>query len=371
MSATQLLRYALWPLKTASLLVIIVFSLLLWLAKGAVLLGLPLAIALVTGFANYSLVFLDSIADGAAEPPVLSVEMMNLVNAGRAVLLLAVIVLLMVLPHAIGVFGGRGLEIAGLLLAAAVLPAMIAMQAITGSTMQMLNVRGGAHLIARLGSDYFMLVAAAAGAAGLCSYMFQATDLPTVIRIAVAMLLCLTIFAMIGGVLHERHADLGIDDNEFARDDEQIDADRQRRERDLQVDRIYAQWRGGAQSNALATIAAQLDAADDAFEELKWLYQRAAQWPDQRLAEHLAQQLLPQLLAKRRSGEAFDLLRARLKVNDHFRPHTAEELLQLATLARDAGHRTTAHKLLADAAERYPCDPSLKAIRSLAQQLER
>src|SRR5690606_37326926 len=101
MAATQLLRYALWPLKTASLLVIIVFSLLLWLAKGAVLLGLPLAIALVTGFANYSLVFLDSIADGAAEPPVLSVEMMNLVNAGRAVLLLAVIVLLLVLPRAI------------------------------------------------------------------------------------------------------------------------------------------------------------------------------------------------------------------------------------------------------------------------------
>lgn len=369
MSATQLLRYALWPLKTASILVVIIFSLLLWLAKSASLLGLPLGIALLTGFANYSLVFLDSVAEGAAEPPVLSVEMMNLVNAGRAALLLAVIVLLMVVPHAIGLLAGRWLEIAGLLLTAAVLPLMIAMQAITGSTLQMLNVRGGIHLIGRLRADYLVLVAAAACAAGVCSYAFHATSLPTVIRIAIAMYLCLMVFALIGGVLQERRADLGIDETEFETE-AQVNEDRQRRERELQIDRIYAQWRGGAQHNALASIQAQIDAAVDPLDELAWLYERAARWPDSRLAEKLAQQLLPRLLAKRRTGEALDLMRARLKVNDHFRPQSAAELLQVATLARDAGQRVTARKLLSDAEQRYPCDPALRAIQSLARQLD-
>jgi hypothetical protein len=364
-------RFLTVPLKTAPLLVIVVFSLLLRIAIAASVLGIPLGLVLLTGFLNYAFVLLDSVIDGAAEPPVLAVEMMNPVSSQRSVSLLVFVLIVFFASRAATYWFGPWLAAAGALIGAILLPAMIAVQSITGSTLQALNLRTALRLIGRLGSDHALIIACAIAAVLTGVFLSAAVSWPLVIRIALLMYLWLAVFSLIGGVLRERSPDLDLEGAWEPTIRESSSDAQLRRTQDQLIDRIYAEWRGGAHHNALATIAAQVAAADDPLDELRWLYQRIAQWPDSRLAEQLARQLLPQLLTRRHASEALEVVRARLKVNDHFRPLTGAEVLQLASLARDAGDRPTARALLRDFEQLYPCDPALIAVSSLSKQLER
>jgi hypothetical protein len=143
------------------------------------------------------------------------------------------------------------------------------------------------------------------------------------------------------------------------------------RRRDRQVDRIYAEWRGGARKNAWLTVLRQLEDAEDPVAELRWLYDRVMPWPDPRLAHRLAQELLPHLLAARRLGEVLRLTAERLKVDAKFRPLAGADAIRLAQLARDAGDRPTARALLEDYDNHYPDDAGQALARELAQRLAR
>ena len=143
------------------------------------------------------------------------------------------------------------------------------------------------------------------------------------------------------------------------------------RERDRQVDRIYAEWRGGAHRNAWFTVLKQVEAAEDPVAELRFLYDRIALWPEPGLANRLAQELLPHLLRERRLGEALKLTATRLQVDEDFRPRTGADALRLAQLARDGGERPTARLLLEGFDRHYPDDPGLALAKELQQQLQR
>jgi hypothetical protein len=117
----------------------------------------------------------------------------------------------------------------------------------------------------------------------------------------------------------------------------------------------------------LCTLISQ---SKDEIAELRWLYQRAAQWPDGRLADRLARELLPRLLAKRITGEALNLVRERLRKNARFRPADSADLLTLVQLARAAGDRPTARMLLQDFGTLYPGDPAQAVVDRLNTQLQ-
>jgi hypothetical protein len=182
----------------------------------------------------------------------------------------------------------------------------------------------------------------------------------------------LAIFALIGGVLFERRADLGfdLDPDGSPPADDSTDAQRERL-RDQQIDRIYAEWRGGAQENAWQTINTHLEQSADPLAELRWLYERTARWPDSRLANRLAQELLPKLLTIRRTGEALNIARTCLRADADFRPRLSQDLLNLVRLARDAGDRPVARALLRDFHRFYPGDAQRAAADALTQQLDR
>ncbi|HEY5807817.1 MAG TPA: hypothetical protein VIT67_07605, partial [Povalibacter sp.] len=164
LAAASILKFVSMPLKTAPMLVIVVFSALLLLAMKASLLGIPLAAVLLTGFCNYSFILLDSVADNAAEPPVLSIEMMNPVSGQRTLILLIIIGVLIAAAHSGAIWLGGWFYLLSAIVSAMILPAMIAVQAVTGSALQALNLRAGFALIWRLGSDYLLIVAFMAAA---------------------------------------------------------------------------------------------------------------------------------------------------------------------------------------------------------------
>jgi len=350
------------------------FSCALAVASMAGFFGIPLGFILISWFFKYSFVLLDSAAEGATEPPVLSVEMINPVNEQRPfVLLLLAIAIFFLSDTASYWFGPVTGSLAGFT-AVAIIPAIVAVQGATGSVLQSFNPFMVTGLIARLRGDYVLILICILLLAGLSRAVVASpwsAELPAVLRIALLMYFWLAAYALIGGVLFTRRWDIGLDsayapEQKEARDNRELE-----RERNLKIDRIYAQWRGGSKANAWKTVTALIDSSDQPLEELRWLHERAGRWPDPGLANRLARELLPKLLVAKCFSEALGVVQARVKTDPNFRTANSSDLLTLVRLARDAGDRPTARVLLSDFERFYPQDKEQRTVEILAQQLER
>jgi hypothetical protein len=358
-----------FPLQTAPLLVVIVFSALLWLAIKAGLLGIWLGILLLAGIFNYGFVLLERASIKAESPP-LAIELMNPVSSGRTIVLLAICGCAVVGYYA-ALSVSVWLATVVCLLACAAIPGMIAAQGLSGSAFQALNVHGIVRLLLEMRADYAQLVLVFVLSTGACALALR-FQVPLIAWIALMIYCWLLIFSAVGCAVREYRDDLGLA-NAFAEEEvvEQTDARNRDRARAQLLDRIYAQWRGGSHRNALETVAVELASSSDPLSELQWLYQQASQWPDKRLAEQLALPLIHRLLNAARNGDALDIARAHIKLNSKFRPEQGEDAIRLARLARDAGDRPTARVLLADFADVYPRDPAHTTAALLYRQLER
>jgi hypothetical protein len=375
MGAAAILRYLAVPLRTAPLLLIGTFSVLLVLAINARFLGIPLGLILLSWFSKYSFVLMDHVAEGAAEPPVLSLEMVNPLTEQRPMILLLMAIGLFYATDAASYWVGHSGALVLMVAIGLILPAVVAVQGATGTVVQSLNPRRVLGLIARLRGDYLLILALIALVWLFSRFVVESSmgaGLPLVLRIALLMYAWLAMFALIGGVLFERRFDIGLDDVNTPEswDPGEGDDAPDERTRDRDIDRIYAEWRGGAHANAWNTVLGLVGKSSDPIAELRWLYQRAAQWPDGRLADRLARELLPRLLGQRSTGEALDLVRERLRKDPRFRPIGSAELLTLVHLARTAGDRVTARLLLRDFSKLYPGDPAQAMVDRLNTQLQ-
>ena len=376
MGAAAILRYLGVPLRTAPLLLIGTFSVLLMTAVYARFLGIPLALIVLSWFSKYSFVLMDRLAEGAVEPPVLSTEMVNPLDEQRPLILLVMIIGLFYGSNAASYWVGHSGALLLMVAVAAILPAVVAVQGATSTVVQSLNPRRVLGLIRRLRGDYLVILGFVALVWLFARWIVASSIgdvLPLVLRIALLMYAWLAVFSLIGGVLYERRVDIGLEDVHTpesvaagADDDDAPDE----RTRDREIDRIYAQWRGGAHGNAWNSVLGLVGKSTDPIAELRWLYQRAAQWPDGRLADRLARELLPRLLVQRRTGEALDLVRERLRKDVRFRPAGSADLLTLVHLARTAGDRATARVLLQDFSQLYPGDPAQATVDRLNTQLQ-
>lgn len=366
--------YLLLPLRSASLILIMIFSALLAFASIAGFFGIPLGLILVSWFFKYSFVLLDSTAEGVTEPPVLSIEMVNPVNEQRPLVLLLFAGAMFLLSDAIGHWFGPTTGTLAAIIAVLVVPAIVGVQGASGSVLQSFNPIVVAALITRLRSDYLVILGCVAVFAGLSRIVVSARwgiDLPLTVQLALLMYFWLASYALIGGVLFTRREDIGLEamhapERIEARANLDVDRERSRR-----IDSIYAEWRGGARANAWQTVMTQVDASADPVDELRWLHESAARWPDPRLANRIANELLPRLLAARQFSEALAIAQSRISRDPEFRPRASADLLTLVRLARDAGDRPTARTLLVDFERFFPEDKELRAAQALTVQLER
>ena len=366
----QLSRYLTVPLQTAPLLLIGALGVLMALAIEASLLGIALGVVLLTGLFNYSFVLLDQLVVGKTDPPVMSIEMMNPIDEHRSLLVFVLLIAAFFASDATLYWFGPVLSIVIGVLSLAALLAIIAVQGATGSLSQSLNPIRCWRLMLRLRADYLFIVGCAL-VLWLVTAMARSLGWPLMLQIALSVYAWLTVVSLIGGILYERRIELGLDDAHEPETVELDDSAAVARARQRSIDRIYAEWRGGSHLSAWQSALAAAAQTADPPAELRWLYEQAQQWPDQRLADRLAQEILPSLLVQKRNGEALDMLRQRLSSSTEFRPLAGTDLIRLAQLARDAGDRATARALLRDFQRFYPNDPANATANLLMQQLER
>src|SRR5580700_1498898 len=158
-------RYVLFPFRGGALALLLTFTLGQELALYAGWMGLPLGVALLSWFFKYCFILLDAIVTGAAEPPVLSVEMINPFNEqrplGQALLIGGGVALSLALGKAVGAAMGWLAAVLLLLL----LPASIATLGMTGNLLRAAWPPELLSVIRGVGRDYLVLVGAIPGLA--------------------------------------------------------------------------------------------------------------------------------------------------------------------------------------------------------------
>lgn len=195
--------------------------------------------------------------------------------------------------------------------------------------------------------------------------------LPLLVRIALLMYACFAALALLGKAIFDRRRAERPDDTPLKRHELPMSAAERDRIRDRQIDRIYGEWRNNAHENAWRTLMTQVEQSAEPLDELRWLHGRISCWPDRRLANRVAQEMLPRLLAAHRYSEALSVTRRRLADDSSFRPLTAADSLRMARIARDGGDRPTARALLHDFTRFFPGDPLRPVADELMRQLER
>jgi hypothetical protein len=375
MTASSLFEYLRRPIGSAPLLLIGVFAVLLTVASRAGLLGLPLALIVLSWFLKYAFVVLDSVSRGLTEPPVLSIEMVNPAGEQRPLGQLLIVGVFYAATGALAPVVGAATVLVLRALGLVLLPACIAVLGSSGSILSAINPRVLAGTIRRLGWDYLVIwiaiIVLAAGALYTSRRLAGALFLGLPLALACLMYGWLAVFSLIGGVLYERRHELGLEawrspEREQARDELEADKEHARF-----IDELYGHWRGGAYKEALQAAQNRLAARHHSLDEYAWLCTALLRWPDRRLASRLAQDYISRLLEARRPSDALAAARRHLDADPEYRPATSAELIRLVSLARDGGNRNLARALLIDFERHYPGDQAASSAAELRQQLMR
>jgi hypothetical protein len=366
-------RYLGKAFSLASVIFVIIASVSFALAFRAGLFGIPLMGIMATWFFKYGLVTVEHVAWDHVEEPVLSVEMLHPLEQGKSIVLLFVTAVFFAIYYAARFwFGYIAGTIVGLA-AVGLLPVVIAVQTAKDRALLALNPVDWFHAIRWLKTDYLLLLGCIL-IYWLFAYILMVSSLgdlvPFVVQVALLMFGWLAVCALLGGAIRERRIS-DPDDSPLERYQEAESQEEIAKRRERKIDSIYGEWRSGAQKNAWQTLMREVEESGDPLQELRWMNERVARWPEPRLASRVAQELVPRLLAISRLSEALTVTRQRLAADPDYRPVTAMETLRMVRVARDGGDRPTARALLRDFQRIFPNDPLQRAADDLAAQLER
>ncbi len=282
------LRYLAVPARPAPLVLVVAFAFGLTFAIFGGLFALPLLIILLSWTFKYGFVMFDTVSRGFAEPPVLSLEMVNPANEQRPLGMLAIVLVFYAatssLQNWIGPVAAGALRMLGLLL----LPASIVTLAVTCRLLDAVNPRILVMFVLRLGRDYVLLLMVIAAIAVLNVFVTALGLWPAIARM-LDLYALFAVFSLMGGIVYERREALGVDAWEAPERTAARDERAERRAFDRDLDAIYSHVRAGAIDEAWTELAGNLAAQNHAFEAYRRYHERIASWSDSRLAARLAQ----------------------------------------------------------------------------------
>ncbi|MDB6085062.1 MAG: hypothetical protein JWN43_2943 [Gammaproteobacteria bacterium] len=351
-------RYLLLPFHGTPLQLVATFSVGLVMAFKAGLMGIPLGFLLLSWFFKYCFGVLDSIVAGEAEPPVLSIEMVNPISEQRPLALALLIILEGMLVVALQKYAGRAAGLCAVLVLAWALPANIAVLGVTRNPFSAIWPPTLFALIRALGWNYVLLNGVVLVAAGVFYWMGVHAVSMGLALIAMQLMFLLT-FVLLAGTLFEHRLELWIESKTRQERMAERDAREHEAERRRMLDRAYSGFRVRKPLEGWQEIEAWLrqygqgppreSQSPDRSEgspgdslllvEYRAVLEAASKWDDVRAADRLANDLVALLLAKRANGEVLSVVETRLATNPQFQVLPPAQALRVAELAGAAGKR--------------------------------
>jgi hypothetical protein len=363
------ISHLLRPARGGAAGVLIVFALLLTIASHAGLFGIPMACILTSWFFKYAYILFDHTVRGFDEPPALDIQMLNPLDEQRPLAQVVILALVFAAVYFAWRIMGPVPAIAIAVAAALFLPASVAILGLESNILKAAYPVAWVRMVVGLGPMY-ALVLAIIGGYSLLIALLGRWELWLPVQIAIYMFCILSIFSVLGGALYERRHELGLETWASPERTEELRRKQDLRDSEKQVTDAYGQMRAGSHTQAWEQLQTWLSGRGNAPDDYRWLCTRVATWDDPRYLTRLTEDYVDRLLALKRTGEALDVVSARLTHDPSFRPKTAAATLQIARIAAAGGGTPrVARTLLADFPARFAGDPSVVAANALARHL--
>lgn len=363
----MLLRYLLRPLETTSLLAIALFTFGFTIGLGAGLYGIIMTLLMMSWFFKYAYVLLDATANGIEEPPTMAAEMLNPVEQ-RPLMQLVICCGVGWLVYRIGGIAGVAVGVLALLY----LPASVAVMGASARAIDAVNPVALTRVVLGLGNYYVLILAVIAVYAFALLVLVQ-SGLPLFVQILFVDFAIFSIFALLGGALYERRHVLGYEPTHTPeRKAERAERERSR-ERAHALDVVYGEARGG---NFLAARESLLNwirhnDPDWLERDVRFFFSEARTWQDEKAFVFLSRFLISELIEMGKTGTAVEIVGGVLERAPALKLGTAGDTVKIATLARAAGKRTLALRVLAPFEKQFPGDARTAEVAALRAEIER
>jgi hypothetical protein len=365
----KLIRHLLRPARGGAAGVVVVFAFLLVLASRAGLIGIPMALLVISWFFKYAYILFDHTVRGFDEPPTLDIQMVNPVNEQRPLGQVVILGLIYLAVKQVQEYLGfpAAFALAGVCLF--FLPASVAVLGLESNILKAAYPVAWFRLVHALGLLYGAVLLVIFGYL-LGLWLLWKLDLWMPVEIAIGMFAFLSVFSFLGGALYERRDELGIETWVSPERTETLKNKEDLRQNDKLVLDAYGLMRAGSHVKSWQVLADWLKSRGDTPEDYRWLCERTVTWDDPRYTTRLTEEFVVRLLTLKRSGEALDVVAQRLNLDPSFRPKSAADTLTIAQLAAAGGGlpRVT-RALLSDFAARFAGDPRVAIAEALAHHL--
>jgi hypothetical protein len=332
------LRVLLVPFLPSSLLLIGAFSLLMWIMTFAGLYGLIASLFLQTWMFKYCFFLIEHLADGAKEPPVMSVDMLSPLETRPLTQLMFVGAFIWSCAQLDG--SGR---IALACVFAALIPAQLAILGVGEPAYQAANPMTLFRLVRGLGLLYPALLGAALIYAALLGLAVRAgVWLPLTFALGFA---CeISFFALIGGALYLRRGQLGlVPSRSPERDAERAEAERVR-ERARMIDDVFQLVRIGRHVDATKPLAdwIRADADEHLVEDARHIAEQALRWNSPNGLNTVGSTLIRYLMRAGRRSDALAVFERLRGASPTLTLDSAADLRALADYAESLGRKDLA-----------------------------
>jgi hypothetical protein len=314
---------------------------------------------------KYAFALLEQCANGATVMPVASVEMLGLFGDWRSwvhpLLALAVWLAIRFAP---------ALSAPILMVAVAFAPASIGALGMSHNPLEAINPLSWWRVMRGLGGYYLLLILACVIAAVLV-YGLALLPLWQALRHAGMGLVALCLYALIGGVLHERRLQLGFEPRHSPeRVAVRLDAERLAR-RQKMIDAVYTPVRVADYARAALPLQQWFANVDEKYlaGDLDAVVAQASVWPERRGLATVARTLISHLLLNHKPTLAVEIAESVLKQIPDFALGTEAETIVLAQSAKLTGRRRLAILVLDTLQRATPDAKPSEAVVALRRDL--
>lgn len=179
-------------------------------------------------------------------------------------------------------------------------------------------------------------------------------------------------FCALGGALFERRHALGFEATQSPERKEESQERERSRQLARTLDDLYAQARTRNSAAAKESLRRWLYEEPERLEnDIRVIYNRARQWEDEKAFAFVARQLLEELLERGKTGTAVDLAGGFMERTPMLPLGSADDTLRLAQLARAAGRRSLALRILTPFEKHFPGDARIGEVVALRAELQR
>jgi hypothetical protein len=364
-----LIRHLLRPARGGAAAVVVVFAFLLAIASRTGLMGIPMALLVISWYFKYAYILFDHTVRGFDEPPTLDIEMVNPVNEQRPLGQVLILGLIYFAVKQAQQYLGvpAAFALAGVCLF--FLPASVAVLGLESNILKAAYPVAWFRLVHGLGLLYGAVLLVIFGYVLGLGVLWK-LDLPIPLEIGIGMFALLSVFSFLGGALYERRDELGIETWVSPERTEALKTKEDLRHNEKLVLDAYGLMRANSHVKSWQVLADWLKSRGDTPEDYRWLCERTLTWDDPRYITRLTEELVARLLILKRSGEALDVVAKRLDLDQSFRPKSAADTLSVAQLAYQGGGKPkVARALLSDFAARFAGDPRVAVAEALAHRL--